>query len=62
MLGQIPLVQGIREAGDNGSPVALDGNTVIGASFDKLAQNVAQQVAIRNAKYEATKIVEIKHT
>jgi len=62
MLGQIPLVQGIREAGDNGSPVALDGNTVIGEAFDKLAQNVAQQVAIRNAKYEATKIVEIKHT
>ena len=62
MLGQIPIVQGIREGGDNGSPVALDGKSLIGKAFDKLAQNVAQQVAIRNANFEATKIVEIKHT
>jgi ATP-binding protein involved in chromosome partitioning len=62
MLGQIPIVQGIREGGDNGSPVALDGESLIGNAFDKLAQNVAQQVAIRNANFEATKIVEIKHT
>jgi ATP-binding protein involved in chromosome partitioning len=62
LLGQIPIVQGIREGGDNGSPVALDAHTLIGKAFDQLAQNVAQQVAIRNAKYEATKIVEIKHT
>ena len=61
-LGGIPIDPRIREGGDNGSPVALDGSTVIGEAFDKLAQNVAQQVAIRNAKYEATKIVEIKHT
>jgi ATP-binding protein involved in chromosome partitioning len=62
LLGQIPIVQGIREGGDNGSPVALDGTTLIGKAFDQLAQRVAQQVAIRNAKFEATKIVEIKHT
>jgi len=62
MLGQIPIVQGIREAGDNGSPVALKGETIVGQAFDKLAQNVAQQLAIRNAELEPTKIVEIKHT
>jgi ATP-binding protein involved in chromosome partitioning len=62
MLGQIPIVQGIREAGDNGNPVALAGDTPVGQAFDKLAQNVAQQLAIRNAKLEPTKIVEIKHT
>jgi ATP-binding protein involved in chromosome partitioning len=62
MLGQIPIVQGIREGGDNGNPVALNGESLIGQAFDKLAQNVAQQVAIRNAELEPTKVVEIKHT
>lgn len=62
LLGQIPLIQSIREGGDSGNPVALDGSTAVGAAFDKLAANVAQQIAIRNAHFEPTKIVEIKHT
>lgn len=62
LLGQIPIVQSIREGGDSGNPVALSGDTPIGKAFDKLASNVAQQIAIRNAKLEPTKIVEIKHT
>lgn len=61
LVGQIPIVQGIRESGDNGRPVALEDNTVIGKAFMELAQNVAQQVAIRNAKLDPTKIVEIKN-
>ena len=62
LLGQIPIVQGIREGGDTGNPVALDGNSEMGKAFDKLAASVAQQIAIRNAQLEPTKIVEIKHT
>jgi ATP-binding protein involved in chromosome partitioning len=62
LLGQIPLVQGIREGGDAGSPVALDGTTPVGMAFDRLAASVAQQIAIRNANLEPTKIVEIKHS
>lgn len=62
LLGEIPIVQSIREGGDNGSPVALNGNSVIGKAFDSLASNVAQQIAIRNANMEPTKIVEINHT
>ena len=62
LLGQIPLVQGIRESGDNGSPIAMDEKSIIGKAFMELAQNVAQQIAIRNANLEPTKIVEIKHT
>jgi len=62
LLGQIPIVQSIREGGDNGSPVALDGNSPVGKAFDELAASVAQQIAIRNANLEPTKIVEIKHT
>jgi len=62
LLGQIPIVQSIREGGDTGNPVALDGKSAMGKAFDKLAASVAQQIAIRNAQLEPTKIVEIKHT
>ena len=58
LLGQIPLVQSIRESGDSGLPAALkDGPTSI--AFMELATALAQQVAIRNAKFESTKRVEI---
>jgi ATP-binding protein involved in chromosome partitioning len=50
LLGQIPLVQSIREAGDIGRPAGLQENTPIGNAFLELAKNVAQQVAIQNAK------------
>jgi ATP-binding protein involved in chromosome partitioning len=52
-LGQIPLVQGIREGGDSGKPASLYGreNPVVAAAFDELATNVAQQVAIKNANF-----------
>lgn len=59
LLGQIPIVQSIREGGDIGKPVALDGSSIVGKAFDDLAQSVAQQIAIRNANLEPTKIVEI---
>lgn len=58
LLGQIPLVQGIRESGDSGLPAVLkDGITA--AAFKDLAENLARQIAIRNAKFESTKRVEI---
>ena len=49
LLGQIPLVQSIREAGDSGRPAGLQENTPVANAFLELAKNVAQQVAIRNA-------------
>jgi len=60
LLGQIPLVQSICESGDNGSPVALDDSTIVGLAFRQLAENIAQQVAIRNNTVAPTKIVEVK--
>lgn len=60
LLGQIPIVQGICESGDRGSPVAMDDASPVAIAFRKLAEKVAQQVAIRNATLEATKVVEIK--
>ncbi|MEZ5172970.1 MAG: Mrp/NBP35 family ATP-binding protein [Bacteroidia bacterium] len=53
LLGQIPLVQGIREAGDSGRPAGLQENTMLSKTFLELAKNVAQQVAIRNAEQKA---------
>jgi ATP-binding protein involved in chromosome partitioning len=57
LLGQIPLVQSIREGGDNGLPATLDEATPSGIAFRELAKAVAQQVAIRNANIEPTKPV-----
>jgi ATP-binding protein involved in chromosome partitioning len=57
-IGEIPIVQGIRESGDEGNPVVLNDGVSAGA-FMQLAQSLAQQVAIRNASSEKTKIVEI---
>lgn len=58
LLGQIPLVQSIRESGDNGYPAVMKDGPVEKA-FTELAQAVARQVAIRNASKEKTKIVEM---
>ena len=58
VLGEIPIVQSIRESGDNGFPAVMkDGK--ISDAFIKLAEKVAQQVAIRNASMEETKKVEV---
>jgi ATP-binding protein involved in chromosome partitioning len=59
LLGEIPLVQSIRESGDSGYPAALK-EGVLADSFKSLAENMASQVAIRNATKDKTKIVEIK--
>lgn len=60
LLGQIPLVQGICEAGDNGSPIALDDNSPVSEAFRELAETVVRQISVRNAEMEPTKVVEIK--
>jgi ATP-binding protein involved in chromosome partitioning len=59
-LGEIPLVQSIRESGDNGRPIVLDDDSTVGEAFANLAQQVAQQVALRNAGVAPTRIVEMK--
>ncbi len=58
LLGQIPLVQTIRESGDSGLPAALkEGPTA--QAFKELAENLARQIAIRNANFDSTKRVEL---
>ncbi len=59
LLGQIPLVEEVRESGDTGYPAAL-GDGPLGKSFKLLAESLAQAVAIRNAGHPQTKKVEVK--
>jgi ATP-binding protein involved in chromosome partitioning len=52
-LGEIPLVQSISDAGDAGSPVILNENNPMSVAFLDIAERVAQQVSIANAKMPA---------
>lgn len=56
LLGEIPLVQSIREAGDIGRPAILQETTPQALAFREMAQNVAQQVAILNANKQAKEL------
>jgi len=58
LLGQIPIVQSIREAGDSGQPAALNENSIVGQTFAKIADKLITETEIRN-KLEATKKVII---
>jgi ATP-binding protein involved in chromosome partitioning len=60
-LGQIPLVQSVRESGDSGLPAVMK-EGVIATVFQDLAEAVARQIAIRNASMAETKKVEIKYS
>jgi len=52
LLEQIPLVQSIREASDDGKPSVLNTNANSSLTMIEMAQNVAQQVAIKNAQQQ----------
>ncbi|MBN4047291.1 Mrp/NBP35 family ATP-binding protein, partial [bacterium AH-315-P13] len=47
-LGELPLIQSIREAGDIGRPAALQTATPLELAFEKLTQNVVQELVRRN--------------
>jgi len=56
LLGQIPLVQSIREAGDAGRPAVLQETTPQALAFREMAQNRAKQIAILNANKVKEKV------
>ncbi len=62
LIGQIPLVQDLRESGDNGIPAAYDKENSLHEVFMDVGRELAKQVAIRNEKLAPTKAVEIKIT
>ena len=61
LLGQIPLVQSIREGGDDGKPVALKTDSITGMAFAALADNVIDAIDKRNNELPPTHIVNVTH-
>lgn len=59
-LGEVPIVQAIREGGDEGKPAgAYSGEPIVENAFDEIATNVARYIAIKNANFAAAKTEEV---
>jgi len=58
-LGEVPIVQSIREAGDFGRPAAMQTDSVIVTVFEDITRNVVREVVFRNANLPATEAVKI---
>ncbi len=58
-LGELPLVQSIREAGDIGRPAALQVASPLEAAFEKITQNVVQETVNRNQSLPPTEAIKI---
>lgn len=59
LLGQIPVVQSIREGGDNGKPAVLDKQSITGQAFMGLANNLIEATDKRNAGAEPSQPVPV---
>lgn len=58
-LGQIPLVQSIREGGDLGVPVMMSDDEISKQAFIDFAGNAARGIAMLNAEMPATEVSEV---
>jgi ATP-binding protein involved in chromosome partitioning len=58
-LGEMPLVQSIREAGDVGRPAALQTASPIEEAFEELTKNVVQELVRRNTDLPPTEAIKI---
>ncbi|OXA92779.1 Mrp/NBP35 family ATP-binding protein [Flavobacterium hercynium] len=58
-LGEVPIVQSIREAGDYGRPAALQTASVIETVFEEITRNVVQETVNRNESLPATEAIKI---
>ncbi len=58
-LGQIPLVQSIREGGDKGVPIMMTDDAITKAAFEQFAGLAARSIAMRNANLASTRVVEV---
>lgn len=59
LLGQIPIVQSIREGGDSGVPVATNADSMTGVAFAELADHVVEAVDKRNRELPKTGVVQM---
>jgi ATP-binding protein involved in chromosome partitioning len=58
-LGEIPLVQSIREGGDAGVPVMMSDDEISKNAFIKFSDNAIRGIAMRNAQLPATEVSEV---
>ncbi len=58
-LGEVPIVQSIREAGDYGRPAALQTASPIEKVFEEITRNVVQETVNRNESLPATEAIKI---
>ncbi|WP_088324623.1 Mrp/NBP35 family ATP-binding protein [Polaribacter tangerinus] len=58
-LGEVPLVQSIRESGDVGHPVALQNGTVLEAAFQDITKEMLSELLKRNENLPPTEVVRI---
>lgn len=58
-LGEVPIVQSIREAGDYGRPAAMQAGSIIETVFEEITRNVVREVINRNESLPATEAVKI---
>ncbi len=59
LLGQIPIVQSIREGGDNGEPSAISGDEISIKAFTDLCNNVIEALDIRNEEIAPTEKIKV---
>jgi ATP-binding protein involved in chromosome partitioning len=58
-LGEVPLIQAIREASDNGAPIVLDKNSITQQRFKEITQEMLSQLLKRNDELPPTEVVRI---
>lgn len=58
-LGQIPLVQGIREGGDKGIPVMMADDEITKKAFADFAASVVRGISMKNANIPTQKVAEV---
>ena len=58
-LGEVPLVQSIREAGDYGRPAALQTASSLEKVFEEITKNVVQETVNRNENLAPTEAIKI---
>ena len=58
-LGQIPLVQSIREGGDQGVPVMMSDDEISKKAFEEFAAAAARSISMRNADMTANEVAEV---
>ena len=59
-LGEVPLDQSLREAGDIGRPAALQDESEIKDTFNLISKNMISELLLRNKKLPATEVIKIK--